>query len=86
MVDNTTESGRQALERAMAAAHQSSTLGPGTAGHTMTGAAYRGQEVASNIGAAPPAEPGFGTDTGLGYAEEGSTKSGYAKAQSTKPV
>lgn len=85
MVDNTSEAGRQAVERAQAAARQSSTLGPGTAGYTTSGAAYRGQEVAGNIGAAPPGEPGFGTANGLGYADvqEGGTQSGYAPAQSS---
>ncbi|MDF2627947.1 MAG: hypothetical protein K0R39_1778 [Symbiobacteriaceae bacterium] len=86
MVDNTSESGRQAVELAMEAARQSSTLGPGTAGYTTSGAAYRGKEVAGNTGAAPPAEVGFGTDNGLGYAEEGSTKSGFAKSQKKEPV
>lgn len=83
MVDNTSEAGRQAVERAAAAAAQSSTLGPGTAGFTTSGAAYRGKEVASNIGAAPPAEIGFTTSNGLGYADmhEGVTDTGYATAQ-----
>lgn len=35
------------------------TLGPGTAGHTTSGAAYRGHEVAANTGAPHPAEPGL---------------------------
>lgn len=82
MVDNTSEAGRQALERAAAAAEQSSNLGPGTAGKTISGAAYRGREVAGNEGAPTPAEPGFGTSNGLGYnGDEGGTQTGYAPAQ-----
>ncbi|HYF94921.1 MAG TPA: hypothetical protein VD969_22125 [Symbiobacteriaceae bacterium] len=82
MVDNTIESGRQAVERAAAAAGQSGSLGPGTAGHTISGAAYRGREVAGNDGAPTPAEPGFGQTNGLGYNDAGGgTHSGYAPAQ-----
>ncbi|HWI62543.1 MAG TPA: hypothetical protein VNT75_11930 [Symbiobacteriaceae bacterium] len=82
MVDNTSEAGRQAVEQAQAAAEQSTALGPGTSGHTTTGAAYRGREVASNAGAPTPAEPGFGTTNGLNYNEgQGGTKTGYAPTQ-----
>lgn len=81
MVDNTIESGRQAVERAREAATQSSALGPGTAGYTTSGAAYRGREVASSLGAPSPAEPGFTTSNGLGYTDGGDTQSGYAAAQ-----
>ncbi len=59
MVDNTNEAGRQGVRRAEAAAAKTDILGPGTAGHTTSGAAYRGQEVASSVGAPTPAERGF---------------------------
>lgn len=59
MVDNTNEAGRQAVQRAQAAASKTDNLGPGTAGHTTSGAAYRGMEVASQVGAPTPAERGF---------------------------
>lgn len=81
MVDNTIESGRQAVERARQAAEQASSLGPGTAGYTTSGAAYRGQEVASSLGAPHPEEPGFVTSNGLGYNEGGNAPSGYAPAE-----
>lgn len=66
MVDNTNEAGRQAVERAKAAAAQTDNLGPGTAGHTTSGAAYRGMEVASQTGAPTPAERGFPNRAGGG--------------------
>jgi hypothetical protein len=81
MVDNDSEAGRQAVARAAAAAQQSDSLGPGTAGYTTSGAAYRGREIAGNNGSPTPAEPGFGTTNGLGYNEGGDTPSGYAPAQ-----
>jgi hypothetical protein len=83
MVDNDNEAGHQAVERAAAAAQQSDSLGPGTAGYTTSGAAYRGREVAGNMGAPTPAEPGFQSSNGLGYTEGGDTRSGYAPAQRT---
>jgi hypothetical protein len=81
VVDIESEAGRQAVERARVAAEQDSTLGPGTAGYTTSGAAYRGQEIASEIGAPSPEEPGFGSATGLGYNEGKGAVSGYARAQ-----
>jgi hypothetical protein len=84
MVDNDIKAGRQAVERA-AAARESSPLGPGTAGHTIAGAAYRGQEVAVSTGSPGPAEPGFTNDTGLGYndSEEAKSYRGYSRAEDT---
>lgn len=86
MVDNDTDAGRQAVEnvkRALEAQRlENSILGPGTAGYTTSGAAYRGQEIASSIGSPPPADPGFTQDNGLGYVDdEGTPTAGYARAQ-----
>lgn len=64
MVDNTSEAGRQAVEKNRAAASRTDDLGPGTAGHTISGAAYRGMEVADNTGEATPAERGFSNTRG----------------------
>jgi hypothetical protein len=41
------------------AASATDPLGPGTAGYTTSGAAYRGMEVAADTGAPSPADPGF---------------------------
>lgn len=81
MVDNTSEAGRQAVERARRAA-ETEPLGPGTSGHTTSGAAYQGQNVADARGVPGPAEQGFGgTRTGLGYtADTPPAASGYDKA------
>lgn len=73
----------QAVDRSRRAAPETDPLGPGTAGRTTSGAAYRGQEVAGNTGAPAPAEPGFTQDTGLGYNNGGVTTSGYEPAQRT---
>jgi hypothetical protein len=90
LVDNDNEAGHEGVqreqrrvERRERAASQTSTLGPGTVGHTISGAAYRGQEIAADIGAPSPAEPGFGERFGLGYndAERGDD---YAPAQRTE--
>jgi hypothetical protein len=59
---------QQRVAAAQRAAAHTDTLGPGTAGHTISGAAYRGTEVAAHTGASSPAEPGFQSDHGLGYA------------------
>lgn len=59
MVDTHSEAGGEAVERQRRAARETDTLGPGTAGHTTSGAAYRGHEVAANTGAPSPAEIGF---------------------------
>lgn len=66
MVDDTNEAGRQAVERAAKAAEAVDTLGPGTAGQTTSGAAYRGREVAANTGAPHPADPGLPNRSGGG--------------------
>lgn len=79
MVDNDNEAGRQAVQRAAAARNQE-TLGPGTAGYTTSGAAYRGKEIAASMGVPGPEEVGFTSNTGLGYADEG-VETGFAKAQ-----
>lgn len=57
------------VQRARAAARESDWLGPGTAGQTTSGAAYRGQEVAAQRGVPSPADPGFTQNTGLGYVD-----------------
>lgn len=49
----------QAVESRRRAAQETDPLGPGTAGHTISGAAYRGMEVAADTGAPSPADPGF---------------------------
>jgi hypothetical protein len=56
-----------ALGKARRAAAETDPLGPGTAGYTTSGAAYRGKEIASSMGVPGPADPGFTTDFGLGY-------------------
>lgn len=66
MVDITNQAGQQAVQRQAESAAESSTLGPGTAGHTQTGAAYRGMEVAANEGLPHPAEPGLPNRSGGG--------------------
>ncbi|HLN64325.1 MAG TPA: hypothetical protein VK464_22630 [Symbiobacteriaceae bacterium] len=71
----------EAVADAQFAAAHSDPLGPGTAGYTTSGAAYRGREVASNIGAPTPAEPGFNTKFGLGYNDAGGVYLGYAPSQ-----
>lgn len=49
----------EAAKKAEYAATHTDSLGPGTSGHTISGAAYRGMEVASNTGAPSPDERGF---------------------------
>jgi hypothetical protein len=49
----------RAVESRRQAARQTDQLGPGTAGYTMSGAAYRGMEVAADTGKPSPADPGF---------------------------
>lgn len=83
MVDNDMEAGRQAVERAQRAT-QTNALGPGTAGYSTSGAAYRGKEIAASMGVESPAEVGFTGSTGLGYAEEGGAESDYPAAQRTR--
>ncbi|MGE5675709.1 MAG: hypothetical protein ACM3XM_17810 [Mycobacterium leprae] len=70
-------------ERKSATAANTDNLGPGTAGYTTTGAAYRGKEVADNQGVPGPAEPGFQGNTGLGYNNGNMAPSGYAPANPT---
>jgi|GEM_PF-1875394 len=82
MVDNDIKAGHQAVKQSQRTAQQSSTLGPGTAGHTISGAAYRGKEVADNRGEARPREIGFEGSTGLGYNDrKGPDTSGYGDAE-----
>jgi len=69
----------QAVEKQRRAAQKSNPLGPGTAGYTTSGAAYRGVEVAAATGAPTPADPGFpvtavGLHPGQGQRVEGSTE------------
>ncbi len=52
---------RESMANQRAAARQSDQLGPGTAGRTISGAAYRGMEVAAHTGQPSPADPGFPT-------------------------
>lgn len=49
----------EAVESRQRAARETDQLGPGTAGKTISGAAYRGMEVAADEGAPSPADPGF---------------------------
>jgi hypothetical protein len=83
MVDNDMNAGHQAVQRAKAAT-KTDTLGPGTAGFTTSGAAYRGKEIASTIGVPSPEATGFTTDSGLGYVSKEATLSGYEPAQPTE--
>lgn len=53
---------QEAVAKQRQAAAETSWLGPGTAGHTISGAAYRGHEVAAHIGAPSPASPGFSSE------------------------
>jgi len=71
MVDNTNEAGRKAVQQAAEAAENESALGPGTAGNTISGAAYRGQEVAAKTGEPHPADPGFANRTRGGKLDNG---------------
>lgn len=53
-------------------------LGPGTAGYTTSGAAYRGTEIANATGQPAPADPGFpvtrvGLHPGQGVGVQGTT-------------
>lgn len=83
MVDNDSRAGHQAVERAIAATEGHSNLGPGTAGYTTSGAAYRGKEVAGNMGVPGPDEVGFTQDNGLHY-NDGGDRNDYADAQRTR--
>lgn len=49
---------------------ETETLGPGTAGHATTGAAYRGHEVAANRGLPMAEERGFPNRAGGGKLDE----------------
>lgn len=49
----------EAVESRRQAARETDQLGPGTAGYTISGAAYRGMEVAADTGSPSPADPGF---------------------------
>ncbi|HYG60046.1 MAG TPA: hypothetical protein VD902_18425 [Symbiobacteriaceae bacterium] len=82
MVDSDIEAGHQAVERARRAAEERTDLGPGTAGFTNNGAAYRGKEVAGNNGEPGPAEIGFTQQDGLHY-NDGGERFEYAPAQRT---
>lgn len=46
------------------------TLGPGTAGQTISGAAYRGHEVAANTGVPMAEERGFPNKAGGGKMDD----------------
>lgn len=87
MVDANSKAGAKAVQAVEASLNQGNTdtLGPGVAGHTISGAAYRGKEVAANRGIPGPAEQGFGNSTGLGYAEpeEASALNDYERAAPT---
>ncbi|MFZ5815910.1 MAG: hypothetical protein ACOY93_11475 [Bacillota bacterium] len=48
-----------AVERRRQAAGETGQRGPGTAGYTTSGAAYRGMEIAAATGRPSPADPGF---------------------------
>jgi len=50
---------KQAMANRRRAARESDPLGPGTAGRTTSGAAYRSMEVAAESGSPSPADPGF---------------------------
>lgn len=54
-----TQDQAEAVESRRQAAQQTDALGPGTAGFTISGAAYRGMEVAADTGNPSPADPGF---------------------------
>lgn len=54
-----TEQKDEAVQRARQAMEQTSDLGPGTAGYTTSGAAYRGMEIAADTGQPSPADRGF---------------------------
>ncbi len=81
MVDNDLRAGNEAVRRAARAAAQDGDRGPGTAGYTTSGAAYRGNEVAAAMGRPHPAEQGFTQDDGLGYADGGAGLENYPKTQ-----
>lgn len=56
----------KAVQNRRRAARRTDELGPGTAGYTTSGAAYRGMEVAADRGVPSPADPGFPVvDVGL---------------------
>ncbi|MBP2018772.1 hypothetical protein J2Z79_002187 [Symbiobacterium terraclitae] len=69
----------KAVEERRRAVRASHPLGPGTAGRTTSGAAYRGMEVAAATGEPSPADPGFpvtavGLHPGQGQDPEGTTE------------
>jgi hypothetical protein len=68
--DQERESEKAAVQHQEQAAATSDTLGPGTAGHTISGAAYRGMEVAARTGAPSPEERGFSNDPKPGNKNE----------------
>jgi hypothetical protein len=55
----------------ISAALPNSPTGPGTAGYTTTGAAYRGTEVAESLGVPGPDERGFANDRKGKLGDEG---------------
>lgn len=66
----------RAVQNRMEAPQQTNQLGPGTAGLTISGAAYRGMETAADTGKPSPADQGFPvTRVGLypGQGVEGDT-------------
>lgn len=81
MAEDREQAESEAVANARFAANHSDSLGPGTAGYTTSGAAYRGREVAGKNGAPTPAEPGFNTNFGLGYNDAGGVYLGYAPSQ-----
>lgn len=54
-----TENKDEAVARARQAMAQTSDLGPGTAGYTTSGTAYRGMEIAAATGQPSPEDRGF---------------------------
>jgi|GEM_PF-5002516 len=72
---------RRSMANQREAARQTSELGPGTAGMTTSGAAYRGMEVAAHTGQPSPADPGFPvTRVGLHPGQGTGEASGYEPA------
>lgn len=73
-----TDREQDAVAKARTAAQNRDVLGPGTAGYTNAGAAYRSMEMAEDMGVPSPAQRGFsdtrfGLHPGQGMATEGTT-------------
>lgn len=65
---------RESVRKQKQAATISDNLGPGTVGHTTSGAAYRGMEVAAHTGAPSPEERGFSNNPKPGNKNEPRSK------------